>query len=75
MAIAAVSLGVQNKALNDELNDESKLVNNLAAQASKAQQVLEVLTAPSCSAGHADGRQSTARAKRTRHLPARTVER
>jgi anti-sigma-K factor RskA len=47
MAIAAVSLGVQNKALNDELNDESKLVKNLAGQASKAQQVLEVLTAPS----------------------------
>ena len=47
MAIVAVSLGVQNKALNDELNDESNLVTNLAAQASKAQQVLEVLTAPS----------------------------
>ena len=47
MAIAAVSLGVQNKALNDELNDESNLVKNLAGQASKAQQVLEVLTAPS----------------------------
>jgi len=47
MAIVAVSLGVQNKALNDELNDESNLVKNLAAQASKAQQVLEVLTAPS----------------------------
>jgi anti-sigma-K factor RskA len=47
MAIAAISLGVQNKALNDELNDESNLVKNLAAQASRAQQVLEVLTAPS----------------------------
>jgi Anti-sigma-K factor rskA len=47
MAIAAISLGVQNRALNDELNDESNLVKNLAAQASKAQQVLEVLTAPS----------------------------
>jgi anti-sigma-K factor RskA len=47
MAIAAISLGVQNKALNDELNDESKLVKNLAGQASKAQQVLEVLTEPS----------------------------
>jgi Anti-sigma-K factor rskA len=47
MAIATISLGVQNKALNDELNDESNLVKNLAAQASKAQQVLEVLTAPS----------------------------
>jgi anti-sigma-K factor RskA len=47
MAIAAVSLGVQNRALNDELQDESNLVTNLAAQASKAQQLLEVLTAPS----------------------------
>jgi Anti-sigma-K factor rskA len=46
MAIVAISLGVQNRALNQELNDESNLVKNLAAQASKAQQVLEVLTAP-----------------------------
>jgi anti-sigma-K factor RskA len=46
MAIATVSLGVQNRALNDELNDESNLVKNLAAKASRAQQVLEVLTAP-----------------------------
>ena len=46
MAIAAISLGVQNRALNDELQGESKLVSNLAAQASHAQQVLEVLTAP-----------------------------
>jgi anti-sigma-K factor RskA len=46
MAIVAISLGVQNKALNDELDLESNLVKNLAAQASKAQQVLEVLTAP-----------------------------
>jgi anti-sigma-K factor RskA len=47
LAIVAVSLGVQNRALNDELQDESRLVTNLAAQASRAQQVLEVLTAPS----------------------------
>ncbi len=47
MAIAAISLGVQNRALNDELQDESSLVTNLAGQASRAQQVLEVLTAPS----------------------------
>jgi Anti-sigma-K factor rskA len=47
MAIVAISLGVQNRALNDELQDESKLLTNLAAQASRAQQVLEVLTAPS----------------------------
>ncbi len=46
MAIVAVSLGVQNRALNQELQDESNLVTNLAGQASKAQQVLEVLTAP-----------------------------
>jgi anti-sigma-K factor RskA len=47
MAIVAISLGVQNRSLNDELQDESKLLTNLAAQASRAQQVLEVLTAPS----------------------------
>jgi anti-sigma-K factor RskA len=46
MAIVAISLGVQNKALNDELDLEANLVKNLAGQASKAQQVLEVLTAP-----------------------------
>ena len=46
MAIATISLGVQNKALNDELQAESSLLTNLAGQASRAQQVLEVLTAP-----------------------------
>jgi anti-sigma-K factor RskA len=46
VTIVAVLLGVQNRALNDELHDESNLVTNLAAQASRAQQVLEVLTAP-----------------------------
>jgi anti-sigma-K factor RskA len=46
MAIVSVLLGIQNRALNDELNGESNLVKNLAAQASRAQQVLEVLTAP-----------------------------
>ncbi len=46
MTIVAVSLGIQNRALNDELQDESRLVSNLAGQASRAQQVLEVLTAP-----------------------------
>ena len=46
MAIVAISLVVQNRAMNQQLNDESKLVTNLAAQASRAQQVLEVLTAP-----------------------------
>jgi anti-sigma-K factor RskA len=46
MGIAAISLGVQNRALNDELHDQLSLVTNLAGQASRAQQVLEVLTAP-----------------------------
>jgi len=47
MAIATISLFVQNRALNDALQDESNLVTNLAGQASRAQKVLEVLTAPS----------------------------
>lgn len=46
MAIAAIALGVQNYALNVQLQDESNMVRNLAGQASRAQQVLEVLTAP-----------------------------
>jgi anti-sigma-K factor RskA len=46
MAIVAISLGVQNRALSDELRDQLRLVTSLAAQASRAQQVLEVLTAP-----------------------------
>jgi anti-sigma-K factor RskA len=46
MAIFSIALGVQNRALNDELQGESTLVSNLAAKASQAQQVLEVLTAP-----------------------------
>ncbi len=47
MAIFCIALGLQNRALNDELQGESTLVSNLAAKASQAQQVLEVLTAPS----------------------------
>jgi anti-sigma-K factor RskA len=47
LAIATISLFVQNRALNDGLQDESRLVTTLAGQASRAQQVLEVLTAPS----------------------------
>ncbi len=47
MAIVAISLGVQNRALSEALQDQVRLVTNLAAQASRAQQVLEVLTAPS----------------------------
>jgi anti-sigma-K factor RskA len=46
LAVTCTAVVVQNRALNEELNDESNLVKNLAAKASKAQQVLEVLTAP-----------------------------
>jgi anti-sigma-K factor RskA len=46
LAAACLVLVVQNRALNDELSGESILVKNLAAKASRAQQVLEVLTAP-----------------------------
>ena len=46
MAIATISLAVQNRALNADLHDQLSLVTNLAAQASRAQQVLELLTAP-----------------------------
>jgi anti-sigma-K factor RskA len=46
MAIVSISLGMQNRALNEELHDQLSLVTKLAAQASRAQQVLEVLTAP-----------------------------
>ncbi|HEY4045884.1 MAG TPA: anti-sigma factor [Acidobacteriaceae bacterium] len=46
MGLVAIALGVQNVALNDELRDESGMVTNLAAKASRAQQVLEVLTSP-----------------------------
>jgi Anti-sigma-K factor rskA/Putative zinc-finger len=47
MGIVAIALSVQNRALNDELQDESNMVTGLAAKASHAQQVLEVLTSPS----------------------------
>jgi anti-sigma-K factor RskA len=47
MAIATISLALQNRALNDQVQDQLRLITNLAGQASKAQQVLEVLTAPS----------------------------
>ncbi len=46
MAIAAVSLGVQNRALIEEQQDQLRMITNLAARASQAQQLLEVLTAP-----------------------------
>jgi len=46
MAIVAIALGVQNRNLNEALHDQVGLVTRLAGQASRAQQVLEVLTAP-----------------------------
>ena len=46
LAIATIIVGVRASALNDALNDQVKLVANLAAKASRAQQVLEVLNAP-----------------------------
>jgi Anti-sigma-K factor rskA len=72
MAIAAVSLGVQNRALNDELHDESSLVTNLAAQASRAQQVLEVLTAPGAQrVTLTEGKASPQPTARATYLPER----
>jgi anti-sigma-K factor RskA len=72
MAIAAISLGVQNRALNDELQDESRLVTNLAGQASKAQQVLEVLTAPSAQrVTLTEGKTPAAPTARATYLPER----
>src|SRR5271163_4716008 len=70
--IVAVSLGVQNRALNDELQDESKLVTNLAAQASRAQQVLEVLTAPGAQrVTLTEGKAPPAPSARATYLPER----
>jgi anti-sigma-K factor RskA len=72
MTIVAVSLGVQNRALNDELQDESNLVTNLAGQASKAQQVLEVLTAPSAQrVTLTEGKASAEPTARATYLPER----
>jgi anti-sigma-K factor RskA len=45
-AIACSILGYRLSSLNDALDGESRLVSNLAAKASRAQQVLEVLNAP-----------------------------
>jgi anti-sigma-K factor RskA len=72
MAIVAIALGVQNLALNDELQGESTLVSNLAAKASRAQQVLEVLTAPN--AQHViltEGKVPAAPTARASYLPER----
>ena len=46
LAIGCFVLGAKNSSLNDALNDEVHQVSNLAAKASRAQQVLEVLNAP-----------------------------
>ena len=46
MTIATISLGVQNRALKEEQQDQLSMITKLAARASRAQQVLEVLTAP-----------------------------
>jgi anti-sigma-K factor RskA len=46
LAIACSVLGYRVASMNDALDGESRLVSNLAAKASHAQQVLEVLNAP-----------------------------
>jgi anti-sigma-K factor RskA len=70
--IVAISLAVQNRALNDELHEESKLVTNLAAQASRAQQVLEVLTAPTAQrVTLTEGKAPAAPSARATYLPER----
>jgi anti-sigma-K factor RskA len=46
LAIACSILGYRVSSMNDELDGASRLVSNLAAKASHAQQVLEVLSAP-----------------------------
>jgi anti-sigma-K factor RskA len=46
LAIACSVLGYKVSSMNDALDGESGLVSNLAAKASRAQQVLEVLNAP-----------------------------
>ncbi len=46
LTLGCIKLGVDNRNLNDAVHDESTLVSNLAAKASRAQQVLDVLNAP-----------------------------
>ncbi len=46
LAIACSVLGYRVSSLNDAVDDESRLVSNLAAKASHAQQLLELLNAP-----------------------------
>ena len=70
MAIVAISLAVQNRALNDELKDESKLVNNLAGTSLEGAAGAGSFDRAQRPAGDADRRQSSRSAKRARHLPA-----
>jgi anti-sigma-K factor RskA len=46
LGIIAIIMGVQNRVLNEQVSDEAGLVTNLAAKASHAQQVWEILTSP-----------------------------
>jgi anti-sigma-K factor RskA len=62
LAIACSILGYRTSSLNDALDGESRLVSNLAAKASRAQQVLEVLNAP-------DAQRVTLAATRTPPAP------
>ena len=47
LVIAVVSLGVKNNSLHEQLRDQSSLMEQLVTKTSQAQQVLDVLTAPS----------------------------
>jgi hypothetical protein len=62
LAIACSILGYRVSSMNDALDGESRLVSNLAAKASHAQQVLEVLNAP-------DAQRVTLSATRTPPAP------
>jgi anti-sigma-K factor RskA len=46
LAVACVLLGVENANLNDTVADESALVSNLAAKASRSQEITDALSAP-----------------------------
>lgn len=46
LAIACVLLGIENANLNDTVADESALVSNLAAKASRSQEITDALSAP-----------------------------
>ncbi len=67
LAVACILLGTRTTALNEALQDEAGLAANLAAKASRAQQVYEVLNAP-------NAQRVTLTAPRTRPAPtARTT--